>query len=49
LMIVRGGDEAGQEREREREFAVEERMRSGVMMEAHRDALRKMQRGVGGL
>lgn len=51
LMILRAENEAGQEREREREreFAVEERMRSGVMMEAHRDALRKMQRGVGGL
>lgn len=51
LMILRAEIEAGQEREREREreFAVEERMRSGAMMEAHRDALRKMQRGVGGL
>lgn len=51
LMILRAENEAGleREREREREFAVEESMRSGAMMEAHRNALRKMQRGVGGL
>ncbi|KAK0623235.1 hypothetical protein B0T14DRAFT_515670 [Immersiella caudata] len=34
------------EAEERKEREMEERMRSGVMMEAHRDALRKMQRGV---